>query len=199
MWAGDRGRIWGAGVVSWNARIEVDDAGLAKLRIGIEPRQGSRHLGFRRPMAARPIRMLGLVGCSAAALPCCPGRKHVSRAAAGPTSLAHFFYWHLSTKIWVFLFFLFSSSDSSWASSHGVAASIGDAYVAFGTLVSMDAQRRKRSVVNHCCQFLQSGGCFILRDLHSCLGSIGAADGVRGQVGEHVLTHRRAHVVFECA
>lgn len=104
----------------------------------------------------------------AAALRLCPGRKHVSRAAAGPTPLAHFFNWHLSTKISVFLFFLFSSSDSSWASSHGVAASISDAYVAFGTLVSMDAQRRKRSVVNHCCQFLQSGGCFIFRDLHSC-------------------------------
>jgi len=51
------------------------------------------------------------------------------------------------------LSFSFSFSDSQWAFSHSVAASIGNAIVALGTLVSRDAQRIKRSVVNHFRQF----------------------------------------------
>jgi D-alanyl-lipoteichoic acid acyltransferase DltB (MBOAT superfamily) len=87
--------------------------------------------------------MLGLVGCSAAA----PREsKHVSCC---PTLACGF---SAPTLHKIFLFFSSFLLQIVWASSHGIAASIGNAFVVPGALVSMDAQRRKRSVVNHCRQ-----------------------------------------------
>jgi hypothetical protein len=87
--------------------------------------------------------MLGLVGCSAAA----PREsKHVS---CSPTLEMWFFNANSTQNFPLFFSFLL---QIVWASSHGIAASIGNAFLAPGALVSMDAQRRKRSVVNHCRQ-----------------------------------------------
>jgi hypothetical protein len=77
--------------------------------------------------------------------------KHVTIRHAPPWLLGTLFHRPAIPKILHRLFLL--SSDSQWAFSHSIAASIGNVIVAVGTLVSRDAQRIKRSVVNHFRQY----------------------------------------------
>ena len=58
VWAGGRGRIRNRAWCRGNARFEVDDVGLAKLRIGTQPRQVGIASALRWPMGAETIRSL---------------------------------------------------------------------------------------------------------------------------------------------
>lgn len=137
-----------------NARIEVDDV---RAREDADRNAapagnsvGNSALGW--PMGAWTIRMLGL----GAAAPC-----RTRARESGPTLFWRGFSTGNSTK---FLGFPFSSfllqivmGVPPWRCCFNRRCICGIRH--FG---AMGAQRRKRSVVNHCRQFLQSGGCFIL-------------------------------------